>query len=82
MLGEVEESVRSRFHNSPYFALRDIGCTYQDRILTLCGRLPTYYLKQLAQSMVADLDGVADVVNQIEVVTPRDRTVVGRGEGR
>jgi len=82
MPGKIEESARNRFEHSSYFALRDVGCTYHDRTLTLCGRLPSYYLKQLAQAMVADLDGVASVVNRIEVAVPRPRTTVGHGEGR
>jgi len=37
--------------------------------LTLCGRVPTDYLKQLVQSMAVALPGIDHVVNQIEVVT-------------
>jgi hypothetical protein len=30
--------------------------------------LPTYYLKQMAQSVVARIEGVQRIVNEIEVV--------------
>jgi osmotically-inducible protein OsmY len=59
--------------SAPYFALRDIICASQDGVLTLRGRLPSYYLKQLAQTVVADVEGVTRIVNEIEVMAPLDR---------
>ena len=55
--------------NSPYLSLRNIVCEYQDGVLTLRGCLPTYYLKQVAQAVVATLEGVRQVVNEIEVAS-------------
>jgi hypothetical protein len=54
--------------NSPYLALRNVTCECRDGVLTLRGCLPTYYLKQVAQAVVARLDGVRVVVNEIQVV--------------
>jgi osmotically-inducible protein OsmY len=66
-IGRVAES---RLRNSPYAALRTVSCEFHEGVLVLRGRLPTYYLKQIAQASVVDLDGVAGVANQIEVVRP------------
>ena len=63
----IEKSVQGRLLGSPYFALRNVGCVYRDGVLTLRGSLPTYYLKQMAQSVVTETEGVTTVVNQIEV---------------
>jgi hypothetical protein len=57
-------------HSNPYLVLKHISCDYLDGVLILRGCLPTYYLKQLAQETVADLDGVDRIDNQIQVVTP------------
>ena len=54
--------------NSPYLILRNVTCEYQEGVLTLRGCLPTYYLKQVAQAVVAPVDGVRQVVNEIEVL--------------
>lgn len=54
--------------NSPYLALRKITCACQNDVMTLRGCLPTYYLKQVAQAVVAQVDGVRQIVNEIEVV--------------
>lgn len=55
--------------NSPYLSLRNIACEYRDGVLTLRGCLPTYYLKQVAQAVVATVEGVRQVVNEIEVAS-------------
>ena len=60
----AERALRS----SPYLALRNVACDYRGGVLTLRGCLPTYYLKQVAQAVVARVEGVRYVVNEIEVV--------------
>jgi osmotically-inducible protein OsmY len=54
---------------SPYQALKHVACDYHGGVLTLRGRLPTYYLKQRAQEAVAGIGGVGRVANEIEVTT-------------
>ena len=61
--------------NSPYLALRNVACEYGGGVLTLRGRLPTYYLKQVAQAVVGRIDGVRQIVNDIEVVCAGPREV-------
>jgi osmotically-inducible protein OsmY len=65
----VAEYAESRLRGNSYLALKNICCKYQDGILTLRGCLPSYYLKQVAQTAVAHIEGVRRVVNEI-VVTP------------
>jgi osmotically-inducible protein OsmY len=65
----VVEEVRSRLQGMAYHALKQIVCEYRDGTLVLRGRLPSYYLKQVAQTAVARVAGVERVVNQIEVGT-------------
>ena len=47
-----------------------LSCEFHEGVLTLRGRLPSYYLTQLAQTVVATVEGVAQVDNWIDVVTP------------
>jgi hypothetical protein len=61
----AERALRS----GPYRALKKLSCDYQDGVLVLRGCLPTYYLKQVAQEVVAQqVKGVARLDNQIQVV--------------
>lgn len=77
----IEDSAEGRLRSSPYLALRDVGCAARDGVVTLRGHLPTYYLKQLAQAVVAEVDGVRAVDNQIAVLAPPPREAAGRGAG-
>jgi osmotically-inducible protein OsmY len=76
--GGVGELAESRLRSNAYLALKNVSCTYDRGVLTLAGWLPTYYLKQLAQEVVAGVDGVEKVVNQVEVVAPSRATASGR----
>jgi len=65
---QIRRIAEERLRNSPYAALRMISCQYHDGVLILYGRLQTHYLKQVAQSIMTDLDGVLEIANRIEVV--------------
>jgi osmotically-inducible protein OsmY len=69
----IEEAVEGHLRRSSYLALRDIGCTCREGVVTLRGCLPTYYLKQIAQHVVAELEGVCGIINRIEVLAPSGR---------
>jgi osmotically-inducible protein OsmY len=51
---------------SPYPPLHGVACRFRDGVLTLTGRVPSYYLKQIAQSLVLSVEGVMQVHNDIE----------------
>jgi osmotically-inducible protein OsmY len=61
------ERALHRLWSHPHRVLKNLSCAYRDGILTLRGRVPTYYLKQLAQAAVANVEGVVQIDNQIEV---------------
>lgn len=63
----IRQSAQSRLGSSPYAPLRSVTCDFREGVLTLRGRVSSYYLKQLAQSLVARVAGVEVVVNNIEV---------------
>ena len=63
----AERGLRS----SRYSALKHVSCDYQGGVLVLRGCLPSYYLKQIAQEVVAhQFDQVERLENRIEVVRP------------
>jgi hypothetical protein len=68
--GVAERGLRG----SRYSALKHVSCDYHDGVLVLRGCLPTYYLKQIAQEVVAhQLDHGERLENRIEVVRPVPR---------
>ena len=69
---EITDIAQAALRRSAYFELHNISCDFSGGILTLCGRVPTYYLKQLAQASVADVPGVIEIHNHVEVTAPRE----------
>lgn len=67
---ETAQAVRARLSESGYYYLRTLHCRCHEGKLALRGRLPTYYLKQVAQSLAARVPGVESIVDEIEIAEP------------
>lgn len=65
---QIVERAESNLRHNSYLSLKNVRCDYHDGALILRGCLPTYYLKQMAQSVVSRMEGVQRIVNEIEVV--------------
>ena len=68
---QVVDGIHHMFCASGYAPLGLIGIDHDDGRVMLRGRVPTYYLKQLAQSMASSFPGVKSVDNNIEVACLR-----------
>lgn len=64
----IVAEAKERLQRQPHLSLQRIWCEFDEGDLFLRGQVPSFYLKQLAQTAVAGLDGVCQVVNEIEVV--------------
>ena len=56
------------FQSSGYTALRRLRCEVTDAVVIVHGVLPSYYLKQVAQTIIQRLEGVQSVMNLVEVL--------------
>lgn len=63
----VIDLAKRSLQKSLYTAIRNVSCDYDQGVLLLRGRLPSYHEKQMAQEAVRGLEGVVQVVNQIDV---------------
>src|SRR5262249_8271027 len=71
----IQAAAERGLRSSRYSALKHVSCDYRGGVLVLRGCLPTYYLKQIAQEVVAhQLEGVERLENQIQVVRPPSRS--------
>jgi hypothetical protein len=72
---QVVGKARSVLEESPMFRGRSqwIQIDESDGTLVLEGRLPTYYLKQMLQTVLRDVDGVDEIDNRIAVDWPVDQ---------
>ena len=64
---EIAEAAMACLHNSPYRALRRVSCECKHGVLFLRGHLFNFHETQMAQETVAQIDGVTQVVNEVEV---------------
>jgi osmotically-inducible protein OsmY len=64
---KILENVKRRLQESPYGFQRRVDAVFENGIITLRGRVPTFFLKQTAQALVAKVDGVSQVVNLVDV---------------
>jgi osmotically-inducible protein OsmY len=63
----VIEKAHRALNNSHYMELRRLACDFHDGVLTLHGRVSSFYLKQVAQTVVKQIVGVRKVVNDLDV---------------
>ena len=64
----VVHAAEGRLGASSHLFLRHVECRLEEGVLCLEGKVPTFYLKQAAQSLLKSLEGVDRVVNRLEVV--------------
>ena len=69
---DLASTARDRLEGNAYFRGRSraIRIDEQDGTLVLNGRLPSFYLKQLLQTVLSGIDGVKRIDNRVEVFWP------------
>ena len=66
----IEAAAKDQLRRSAYYAVRRVSCEFDGDVLKLRGRVPSYYEKQVAQSLVLQqLESPIDFENQLEVGT-------------
>jgi osmotically-inducible protein OsmY len=63
-------AVRAALAESDHRALRRLHCQAVDGVVILLGRVASFYLKQLAQTLVRSVEGARGVINLLEVHEP------------
>jgi osmotically-inducible protein OsmY len=68
MIKAIVTAAKDRLRQEPHLTVQRIWCEFHSGHLYLRGQVPSFYHKQLAQAAVAGMDGVEQVVNEIEVL--------------
>jgi hypothetical protein len=61
------EIAKRIYQASQYPMLKKLHCEFADGALIISGHLPSFHLKQLAQTMIRNVDGVTQIVNAVHV---------------
>ena len=64
----LAEIAAARLAMCPYPPLQRLSCQGEHDVVSLRGRVESFYLKQLAQTLVSHIPGVREVQNEVEVV--------------
>jgi len=64
----LAERLERALHETGYAALRAIEVSVNARIVILVGRVPSYYLKQIAQATALAVPGAHQIRNDLDVV--------------
>jgi len=64
---KVAVEAKRRLQATSYFALRSVSCEFHEGMLVLRGKVPSFYLKQIAQEIMQNMEGVDALVNALEV---------------
>jgi osmotically-inducible protein OsmY len=70
-IGTAEERIRCVLRQSSYGEIRNVSCTFHKGVAILHGRVGSFYIKQVAQTILAKVDDVKEIVNRLQVVYPR-----------
>jgi osmotically-inducible protein OsmY len=63
------ELAESKLRRSGFLAMQQLSCAFRAGVLTVRGHLPSYFLKQMALALVAEVEGVERIDDQVEVAT-------------
>jgi len=77
----VAELAEQRLKASPYFFLRYVSCEFAGGALVLRGRAPIPALLSVAESLVANIEGVVEIINCLEVGEPFSGPRAARNAG-
>lgn len=66
----IEQRVLQTLRTSPYRELQSVHCELDGRVLTLRGQVSSYYMKQLAQAILRNVQSIERIHNALVVDHP------------
>jgi osmotically-inducible protein OsmY len=67
---DLAERIRRALNATGYSPLRAIEVAVHDGQISLRGRVPSYFMKQIAQATVMAVPGVGELCNELDVIRP------------
>ena len=63
----VQTAIRAALHLAGHAELRRVQVEFDGDAITTSGRVPTFYLKQLAQNIALNVPGIERIHNELQV---------------
>ncbi|TWU26273.1 hypothetical protein Pla52o_01260 [Novipirellula galeiformis] len=64
---DVTRIATERFRTCPYSAIRQVQCRFHEGVLVLSGQVPSFYMKQVAQELIRNLQPIEQISNRLNV---------------
>ena len=64
----LDDKVHAALEQNPHLAGRNLRFEAEQGRVTLLGTVRSYYQKQMAQEALREVDGIAQIYNELEVV--------------
>ncbi len=74
--GDRGEEVAKALRDHNVRLSRCVTCEYHEGVLILRGILPSYYLKQIAQTVASKVPAIEQVDNRIEVFAAHEQQII------
>lgn len=65
----LDDKVLTALEQNPHLAGRNLRFEAEQGEITLLGTVHSYYQKQMAQEALREVDGIAEIHNELEVVS-------------
>jgi len=65
----LTDRVITALERNPYFSRRNLHCETEYGRVTLRGVVHSYFQKQMAQEAIRRIDGVREILNELEVTS-------------
>jgi osmotically-inducible protein OsmY len=66
----LAERVERALHATGFAPLRAVEVSVTGEFVILRGRVPSYYMKQLAQAVAMEVEGIRELRNDVQVALP------------
>ena len=77
--GRLAARVERALRATGYASLRSVAVSANAGVVIILGRVPSYFLKQIAQATALAVPGLQQIQNRLDVVSPKQHC---RDEGR
>lgn len=77
--GKLQAKAEAVLSTCPYREVQKINCVLRNGVMFLRGQVSSFYLKQIAQTIMMNIQGVRQVVNAIQVRSTAAANDVTRG---
>jgi hypothetical protein len=69
LLSDLDQAIRRRIDGCSYrFSFKQVSWSVEEEKLVLKGRVPSFYLKQILQTLLSGIQNIRQIDNRVDVI--------------